>query len=144
MEDVLIPIVVCFLLPVSIVLIAMLSRRYAINKKTEVLLKAIESGTPVDPEVFKSKSRPKSIKENLMERFTGACVTSFMGVAFLALGLAFGDKSNFTFGSMPMMPMAGAILLAIGIALFFVYFVSKKTLAKEIEAEEKALDAPGK
>ena len=34
------------------------------------------------------------------------------------------------------------ILLAIGIALFAVYFVGKRMLAKEIEAEEKALTEP--
>ena len=35
---------------------------------------------------------------------------------------------------------AGGILMAVGIGLFISYFVSKKMLAKEIEAEEKALE----
>ena len=34
----------------------------------------------------------------------------------------------------------GAVILAVGIALFIVYFVGKHMLAKEIEAEEKSLD----
>ena len=33
----------------------------------------------------------------------------------------------------------GCILLAIGVALFIVYFVGKKMLSKEIEAEENSL-----
>ena len=38
-----------------------------------------------------------------------------------------------------MFPIAGVILLAVGIGLFISYFVGKKLLAKEIEAEEQAL-----
>ena len=37
-------------------------------------------------------------------------------------------------------PTAAMALLAIGIGLFITYFVGKKTLAKEIEAEERKLD----
>ena len=35
---------------------------------------------------------------------------------------------------------AGGIMMAVGIGLFISYFVSKNVLAKEIEAEEKALE----
>ena len=145
MEEVLVPIFICVILPVSIVLIAMLSKRHAVNKKTEVMLKAIEAGTPIDPEIFKSdKKNSKTIKENLMDRLTGACVTSLMGIAFLIIGIFFGDRTGFGIGSMPMMPLAGAIMLAVGISLFISFYVSKKMLAKEIEAEERALDASDK
>ena len=145
MEDVLVPIFICVVLPVSIVLIAMLSKRHAVNKKTEVMLKAIEAGTPIDPEIFKpSKKDSKTIKGDLMDRLTGACVTSLMGTAFLIIGTLFGDRTGFSIGSMPLLPLAGAVMLAVGISLFIVFFVGKKMLAKEIEAEEKALDAPGK
>lgn len=34
----------------------------------------------------------------------------------------------------------GGIILAVGIALFVVYFVGKSMLAKEIEAEDKSLN----
>ena len=51
---------------------------------------------------------------------------SFFGVDFMGFGR--------------FLPVAGAVMLAIGIALFIVYFVGKKMLAKEIDAEEKKLD----
>jgi hypothetical protein len=35
--------------------------------------------------------------------------------------------------------MLGGILLAVGVALFIVYFSGKKMLAKEIAAEEKQI-----
>ena len=35
--------------------------------------------------------------------------------------------------------MSGGIFLAIGISLFIAFFVGRKMLAKEIEAEEKSL-----
>jgi hypothetical protein len=39
-----------------------------------------------------------------------------------------------------MAPVAGGVLLAVGIGLFITYFVGKKMLAKEMEAEEKKLE----
>ena len=137
--ETLVPIFICVVLPVAIVWIVSYYRRLAAEKKAEVMLKAIESGTPVDPDFFKpEKKKAPSLKEKLLERLNGACVTSLMGVAFLVVNYFFPDSNFFAFGQF--LPFAGAILLAIGIALFVVYFVSKKMLAKEIEAEEKQLN----
>ena len=43
---------------------------------------------------------------------------------------------------MILLPYFGGILFAVGAALLVVYFIRKKTLAKEIEEEEKALETP--
>ena len=136
--ETLVPIFICVVLPVAIVWIVSHYRRLATEKKAEVMLKAIEAGTPVDPEFFKPQKKEQTIKAKLLERLNGACVTSLMGVAFLVVNYFFPDSNFFAFGQF--LPFAGAILLAIGIALFVVYFVSKKMLAKEIEAEEKQLN----
>ena len=137
--ETLVPIFICVVLPVAIVWIVSYYRRLAAEKKAEVMLKAIESGTPVDPDFFKpEKKKAPSLKEKLLERLNGACVTSLMGVAFLVVHFFFPDHNFVGFGSF--LPLAGAILLAIGIGLFVVYFASKKMLAKEIEAEENKLN----
>ena len=137
--ETLVPIFICVVLPVAIVWIVSYYRRLAAEKKAEVMLKAIESGTPVDPDFFKpEKKKAPSLKEKLLERLNGACVTSLMGVALLVVHFFFPDHNFVGFGSF--LPLAGAILLAIGIGLFVVYFASKKMLAKEIEAEEKKLN----
>lgn len=140
MEEI-VAIFVCVVLPVSIVFIAMLAKRHEVNKKTEVLLKAIESGVAIDPAVFRTqKKKEQTVKEKLLGRFTGACVTSLLGVAFIAAGVFLKNSGSLDF-IFPL-PVTGVILLAVGISLFIVYFVGKQMMAKEIEIEEKDLDSP--
>lgn len=127
---------ICVVLPIVIVLLVLRSRRHEVDRKTEIVLKAMEAGIPIDENLLKTK-KPKSIKKDLVDRLTGACVTTFMGAAFLVLSLF---QSNIAFADFDGMAFPGVILLAIGIALFIAYFCGKKMLAKEIEAEEKALN----
>jgi hypothetical protein len=133
-----VPIFICVVLPVAIVWIVSHYRRLATERKAEVMLKAIESGTPVDPEFFKPVKKAQSIKEKLLERLNGACITGLMGAAFLIISWVF-PGANFVVPA-TLLPVAGAVMLAIGIGLLIVYFVGKKMLAKEIEAEEKKLN----
>ena len=141
--EVIVPIFICVILPVMIVWLVSREKQHETDKKTEVMLKAIECGATIDDtDYFKSPKPNKSIKQNLLSQLNGACVTSLMGVAFVVLGIL---KNNGLIDlPMPFVTMVGAILMAVGIALFIVYFVGKKTLAKEIEAEEKALENPKK
>lgn len=134
--DILMPICICVVLPVAIVWIVSHYRRLDTDRKAEVMIKAIESGTPVDPAFFKPQKKDRTVKQDLLDRLNGACVTSLMGAAFLLLSFFGVDFMGFG----RFLPVAGAVMLAIGIALFVVYFVGKKMLAKEIDAEEKKLD----
>ena len=125
---------VCVVLPVLIVWLVLRSRKHQIDRKTEIVMKAIEAGIPIDENFLKSPKKAKSLKKDLLERFTGASVTSFLGAAFLTLCFTGADGKDSKDLLFP-----GFILLGIGIALFIAYFVGKKMLAKEIEAEEKEL-----
>lgn len=140
--DILVPIGVCVVLPVMIVWLVMRSRQNEMDKKTEIMLKAIESGAAVDKDFFKTEeSRQKSLKEKLLGKLTGACVTSLIGVALIIFGFlsANGESLCNSIHFFLPLPVIGGILLAVGISLFVVYFVGKKMLSKEIEAEEKSL-----
>ncbi len=145
MYNVLIPLFVCVVLPIAIVWMVVSSRKHEMDKKTEVMLKAIESGDRIDPEFFKPKEKVKSkggLKQELLDKLTGACITTFMGIAFLAFGIAdmFVPTLSQGLWFMEASPLAGAILLAVGLGLFISYFMGKKMLSKEIEAEEKELE----
>ena len=126
---------ICVVLPVLIVWIALRARQHEVNRKADLILKSMEAGIPIDQEFLKpDKKKNRSIKQDLLDKFTGACVTTLMGTAFLLLNF-------FCPGSiMAGYPTVGGILLAIGMALFISYFVGKNMLAKEIEAEEKGMD----
>ena len=142
MENTLVPIFICVILPIVIVWLVVRARQHETDKKTEIMLKAIENGAEIDPQLFKTKQSTRSIKQELMDKFTGACVTSFMGIAFLVIGLVNRSNPGLFKGLwfLETALSAGAIMLAIGAALFLSYLVSKRTLAKEIESEEKNLE----
>ena len=144
--DILMPLGVCVVLPVMMVWLVMRTRQNETNKKTEVMLKAIESGATVDPEFFKSQQRgQKTIKERLLSRLAGGSILSLIGIAFLVLAIVFANSyapNGWNFGNSPAPTFAiiGGISLAIGLALFAVFFVGKKIMAREMEAEAKAME----
>ena len=142
MEDILIPISVCVVLPVMVVWLVNRTRQNEINRKADIMLKAIESGATIDANFFKAQQENKSIKERLLKRLTGACIFTLTGLVFAVIGLF--NWTNLTenmSNDSAVIPMIfGGIFLPIGISLFVVFFVGRKMLAKEIEAEEKALE----
>ena len=134
--NILVPIAVCVVLPVMIVWLISRVRQNETNRKAEIMLKAIENGQSIDPEIFKSKKQTTSVKKDLLDKLNGACITTLMGLAFLLL-LLFNVK---TLGFEDFLPYAAGAMLAVGIGLFISYFAGKKMMAKEIEAEEKELE----
>ena len=143
MEDIVIPIFICVVLPVTIVYLVARTKQNETNKKAEIMLKAIESGATVDMNQFNTEKKgPKTIKQDLLEKFTGACITTFMGIAFVTWAIIGYVNPEFTDGRLfnRLAPMTGGVLLAVGLGLFISYFVGKKMLSKEIEAEEKKLE----
>ena len=146
MEDILIPIGICVVLPVMIVWLINRTRQNETNRKTEIMLKAIESGATINADFFRVQQEqkgPRTIKERLLRRLTGGCVFTLMGVAFAVIGLVNRSMmtdihmSNDAF-TIPC--ILGGIFFSIGVALLIVFFVGKKMLAKEMEAEAKALE----
>ena len=144
MEDIIIPIFICVVLPVTIVWLVARTKQNETNRKAEIMLKAIESGAQVDMNQLspEKKKGPKTIKQDLLDKLNGACITTLMGVAFLAWAIVGYVNPDYMDGRIfeDLAPIAGGIMLAVGIGLFISYFVGKKLLAKEIEAEEKKLE----
>ena len=143
--DILMPLGVCVVLPVMIVWLVMRTRQNETNKKTEIMLKAIESGATIDADFFKAQQdqkAPKTIKERLLKRLSGGCICTLTGLALEVVGIVNYVKWDGTISNdSAVVPMIiGGILLGIGVSLIVVFFVGKKMLAKEMEAEAKALE----
>ena len=140
--DILIPLGICVVLPVMIVWLVTRSRQNETNKKTEVMLKAIEAGAPIDANLFQDSVRKrKSVKERLLNRLMMACIASLTGIFVITVGLV----KWFVYGNVDGHQilsgiLAGGIILAVGLALFIVFFVGRKMLATEMEAEGKSLE----
>ena len=135
LEDILIPIFICVVLPVAIVFIVMNARKHETSRKAEVALKAIEAGAPIDPNFFKSTKKVETTKQKLLSQLTGACITFLMGAAFMTFNLL-----DFNEEGLHLFMVAGGVLMAIGIGLFTTFLVGRKMLAKEIEAEDRELE----
>ncbi len=134
---------ICVLLPIIIVRIIGKVKENETNREAEIMLKALDKGIISDISLHRNTG--KTIKERLLRRLTGACVTGFLGLAFAAVGIVMHLMTEWRMPQelISMVYLIGGVLLAIGIALLIAYFAGKKVLAKEIEAEEKRL-AEGK
>lgn len=139
--DVLLPISICVILPILIVWINNKRSKHETDRQSEIMLKAIEKGVEINPEFFNSKRvEAMSIKERLLRKFTGGVITGLTGVV---LTIAFAIiHINAVSNSIVSLTTIGIIisstLIAVGAALLISYYVGGKSLAKEIEAEERA------
>ena len=131
---------VCVIMPIIVVWMNNRTSQNETNRKTEILLKSIESGASIDPDFLKSQHKEKTLKEKLLGRLTGACIVTAVGVslciAILVLSLVgYTDSfiiTNFT--------IFGCVAIAVGIGLFISYFVGKRMLSNELKAEEESLN----
>ena len=143
MYAILIDLGICVVLPVMIVWLVTRARQNEINKKTEIMLKAIESGATIDANFFKKKQGAKTIKERLLKRLASGCIFTLMGVVFTVIGFVNKDmmaEIHMQPDSFTIPCRVGGIFFAIGIGLLIVFFVGKKMLAKEMEAEAREIE----
>ena len=118
------------------VLIVWLNNRKKINEanqRTQIVLAAIEKNAETDVEDLLKKMAPqkKLLKEKLLTKLLWGGILTLLGLAFIAFGCiaSRGDWNN------PFV-LCGPLLMPVGIAFLINYFVGKKLLAKEIEAEQ--------
>lgn len=135
-EEMLIPIGICVILPIIIVWLNMRRKTNETNRRTEVLLAAIEKNPDLDMENLIRKMNPKTktTKERLMSRLLWGLVFIAIGASTLLSALYQDYQGNLVY--FPIYSGGGCLLL-IGISFVAVFFISKRMLAKEIEAEEK-------
>ena len=147
MEDIILPIFMCVVMPVAIVWLVMRAKQNETNIMAEIMLKAIEAGIPLDPDFFKTQTRTlqKSLKERQLGWLTAACILIALGLGSILVGAIIILINNWTYDTAPtaysLLTFAGGLVLVIGIALLVVYFIRKRILAKELEAERQALEA---
>lgn len=139
LKDIINVIGICVVLPIVIVWLINRRRTNETNRRAEILLKAIEAGSTVDLNLFQEPQKQRSIKEKLLDRLTAAWVATLIGLTIIAFGISMycliDDPSE---ALLLVIAGIGGIILAVGIALFGVYFAGKKLLATEIEAEAKS------
>lgn len=131
--EILIPIGVVVVLPVAIVAIVFKSALASERNRKEIILAALEKNPNLDVEdlVKRMKKSEKLIKEKLLARLERGCACCLMGVAFVLLYFFVAVVRT------DMLLFVGAALIPIGIAFLVSYFVGRRMLAQEMEAEQQ-------
>lgn len=130
--QIIIPLGVCVVLPVLVVWLVSRLRKNDIDRKTEVMLKAIEHGQEIDPEAFSSRGKGhKTIKMALLGKLQYGLVLLLIGAGLLTAA-PFVEENTALY-------ILGGILVALGAGFLVSFFVGRKWLAPEIEAEQKQI-----
>ena len=137
LEEVLVPVAICVILSISIVAIVVGKKRHEMNKRTEILLAAIEKNAELDVDEYLRKMSPnkKTIKERLITKLLWGSVLSALGFALLVYSLWMDILGGMLTRTLQGAYMSGATLLLVGLAIILVFFISKKMLANEMKAE---------
>lgn len=141
--EILVPIACGCILPIVAILLGVRQKMNETNRRTEIILAAIEKNPEMDVEELVEKISPKKklLKEKLLTKLQWGCLTTLLGLGFVGygswLGYVGGGGSNDPMASV----CIGLVLLAVGITFLVNYSMGKKMLAKEMEAEEKQLIA---
>ena len=126
-------------LPIVAIWLGVRRRINETNSRTQIALAAIEKNPEMDiEEILKKVSRNgKLLKEKLLTKLLWGCLTTLFGVGLIGFGI-YLSANNLGGTDDPMTAVCfGLIALGVGIAFLINYFIGKKMLAKEIEAEEK-------
>ncbi|MBO7069124.1 MAG: hypothetical protein J6W52_10700 [Bacteroidaceae bacterium] len=140
LESVFVPIAICCVLPIAAIYLGVRQKMNETNKRTQIILAAIEKNSETDIEELLKKMAPKEklLKEKLLGKLLSGCIFTFSGI--LIIGFYFYIELTGKAGVKDeVMLLLGIIFIPIGIAFLANYFIGKKLLAKEIEAEEQRL-----
>lgn len=135
LEDILVSLGVVVALPVLIVSIIFRSVMAADRNRKEIILAALEKNPNLNVEdlVKRMKKSEKLIKEKLFAKLQRGCLCCLMGVALVLLYFFPSVQNEFLI-------IAGTALIAIGIAFLVGYFVGRRMLAQEMEAEQQNMN----
>jgi hypothetical protein len=124
---------VAVVLPIAIVAIVFRSALASERNRKEIVLAVLDKNPDIDVEQLMKnlKKSEKLIKEKLLARLERGCLCCLMGMAFMVLYFFLGVQGE------DLIVVVGAALIAIGIAFLVSYFVGRRMLAKEMEAEQQ-------
>ena len=140
---ILVPIACGCVLPIMIVWLSIRESMNKTNQRTKIVLAAIEKNPDMDIEELMEKISPKKklLKEKLLGKLLWGSIIGLLGISFLVYGLFIDYRGGMNTNDLIRIYFAGGILFAVGVAFIVNYRLSKKMLAKEIEAEEKQVTA---
>ena len=141
LTEILVPIACGCVLPIVAILSGVRKKINETNQRTQIVLAAIEKNPDMDIEEIMKKisHKPKLLKEKLLTKLLWGCLAILLGIGLIGTGAWMGYVGGSVPDDIYAVVCFGLIALGVGIAFLVNYFVGKKMLAKEIEAEEKSV-----
>ena len=126
------------------IVLDLLNTRRKMNEnemRKQIVLAAIEKNKETDVEELLKKMAPKQklLKEKLLSKLLWGCVISLLGLSLFGCGLWIDWCGGYDPDFISFLYFCGGVLFAVGLAFIIYYFVGRKILAKEIEAEENRI-----
>lgn len=147
LEGILIPLGVCVVLPVLVVWLVMRKKTNETNRRTEVMLAAIEKGSDVNAEkllgLFDKTGKPTkttrtALKEKLMKKLLTAFILMGIGIAFGIYALLMSIQGGSNTNDLAAYSFVSAVLLLVGAAFLISYFISRRFMAEELGLADKS------
>lgn len=127
LQNILVPIFICVILPVSIVLICAMSKNASEKQKANILITAIEANNDVDADKLAEtlKNPQKTDRRILNARLLRGCIFSFLGIGGLIYGIYYQVTDP---GSciQDISYLIAVVCIAIGLGFLVTYFVTRK------------------
>ena len=141
LTEILVPIACGCVLPIVAILSGVRKKMNETNQRTQIVLAAIEKNPEMDIEEIMKKisHKPRLLKEKLLTKLLWGCLAILLGIGLIGTGAWMGYVGGSVPDDIYAVVCSGLIALGVGIAFLVNYFVGKKMLAKEIEAEEKSV-----
>ena len=141
LTEILVPIACGCVLPIVAILSGVRKKMNETNQRTKIVLAAIEKNPEMDIEEIMKKisHKPRLLKEKLLTKLLWGCLAILLGIGLIGTGAWMGYVGGSVPDDIYAVVCSGLIALGVGIAFLVNYFVGKKMLAKEIEAEEKSV-----
>ncbi|MBQ8937357.1 MAG: hypothetical protein IJ066_06515 [Bacteroidaceae bacterium] len=138
---ILVPIACGCVLPIMVVWLAIRKKMNETNQRTQIVLAAIEKNPDMDIEELMKKISPKKklLKEKLLTKLLWGSIITFLGVALIGFCIVQAFVGGMPTAAIQQFSLFGAVLSGIGIAFLVNYYIGKRMLAKEMEAEEQLL-----
>lgn len=107
------------------------------NKRMQIILTAIEKNPGALPEeLISSLNKPRtSIKERLLGKLMRGIICIIVGLGTIALTIVQYCKYGESFEAGGVMLGTGIVVLAVGVAFLTYYFIGRRWLRSEIDAE---------
>lgn len=135
--EILVPIGICVILPLGIFWLYYRAQMNKENKRTEIIMKALESNSNLDTDslVKALENTPKTPQGIRYARLQRGCQYTLLGIALCVVFLISNGMEIDSDGAF-LMIFAGAASIAVGISYLIVYLVSGKSSTDNNSSEK--------